>query len=77
MWFLSPQPLPGHPPDFAIALEFKLVPSRSVMAAGVTAAKRPAFLRKSRRAWASETKLSGVHVDQFQDDNFLSSLLLA
>ncbi|WP_193771563.1 hypothetical protein [Mesorhizobium sp. M2E.F.Ca.ET.219.01.1.1] len=46
MWFLSPQPLPGHPPDLAIALEFKLVPSRSVMAGGVTAAKRPAFLRK-------------------------------
>ncbi len=43
--------LPGHDPnDLAIALEFRLVPSRRVMAGGVTAAKRPAFLRKSRRA---------------------------
>lgn len=51
MWFLSPQPLPGRePPDLAIALEFKLVPSKSVTAGGVTAAKRPAFLRNSRRA---------------------------
>ncbi|WP_425374860.1 hypothetical protein [Mesorhizobium tamadayense] len=30
----------------------QLVPSRSVMAGGVTAAKRPPFLRESRRAWA-------------------------
>ncbi|OHV88646.1 hypothetical protein [Mesorhizobium sp. ORS 3428] len=30
------------------------------MAGGVTAAKRPAFLRKSRRACASETKFWGI-----------------
>ncbi|WP_210235441.1 hypothetical protein, partial [Mesorhizobium sp. M8A.F.Ca.ET.197.01.1.1] len=37
---------PCEPPDLAIAFDLKLVPSRRVMAVGVTTANSPAFLIK-------------------------------